>query len=354
MINYSEIEDVKELRRLSRTLAAKLRVTFPHRERRTIGSPGGNFSATVRFARSDGESVFWWAERPHKKKGVNKNLFGHGKPGSHSSLSMDVQFNVPVVRFSRRSGGSFLWHEPTKRVVLAHRGLVTIGHGRVAKDLLFEELHATRREATTSDGSDEFLLIGELEGPTIVNDIEDFAIQIRGILQSSRPDGKMPGRLLEKNGNWARIKQFARLRSYFAEFSGKRAVKGTSSAIADCYHGNVVQAIRKGFDTSVRFQKSREVDLTVAINNERAFLFEVKTSNDTQSIYTAVGQLFIHSAAVKRDLRAKRLTRVLVLPELPSRELLEILTQGLRIVVLFFARSSRGRITIKEFDKLRK
>lgn len=147
MVDYVEIEDCKELRRLNRNLASKLRDALSYSKMRTIGTPRGPFSARVHFLHDSGDSVFWWAALPRKKR-LEKNLFGHGNPGSDNCLKMDVQFNLPVVEFSRMSGGACLLHLPTGRIVLAHRGIVTIGHSRVPKTLLFAEMDATRRRPT--------------------------------------------------------------------------------------------------------------------------------------------------------------------------------------------------------------
>src|ERR1700746_2369512 len=141
-VAYTEIETLQELRQLNRTLAARFMRVFRYQERRTIGSPGGNFKANVRFLEGDGNDVFWWSTRPHKRKRLGKNLFGHGAPGQSSNLNMDIQFNVPSGVFSRNSGGAFLRHNATNRIVLAHRGIATIGHGRIPKTTLFAQMNS--------------------------------------------------------------------------------------------------------------------------------------------------------------------------------------------------------------------
>jgi hypothetical protein len=352
MADYIEIENTQELRRLNRELTAKLKKAFHHRETRIVGSPGGNFSANVRFLHGGNNNIFWWAERPHREKGLDKNLFGQGVPGSNHSLNMDVQFNVPIAKFSRRSGGAFLRHEPTGRIVLAHRGIVTIGHGRVEKDFFFAKMHATRREASTSNGTGDFLLIGEMEAPTLVSDIDNFALQVRSIVQTARLTRTGRGKIGRKTGARTRNERFAKLRGYFDEFTGTRLIKGRRQTIADCYHGHVVRAIRDALGTSLRIYKSREIDLVIGLEFKRAFVFEAKTSTDTQSVYTAVGQLAVHSPMVARFLPGVRLSKVVVLPELPSKELLHILTRRLQISVLTFTRSQRGQVTIDGLEKL--
>jgi hypothetical protein len=350
MADYIEIEDPIELRKLNRELGLKLKRVFGYGQMRTIGSPGGNFPAKVRFRSRSGENVFWWAPLPRKKR-LEKNLFGRGTPGRNDSLNMDVQFNLPVVRFSRGSGGAFLRHLPTNTIVLAHRGIVTIGHGRVPKDVLFEQMDATRREARTATGPADFLLIGELESSTLVNDLDSFAAQVRGVVQRARmmKDGKTNQGEAKAS---VRTKKFAKLRAYFHEFSGTPEVKGRTGGIADCYHGDVVRALKDSLDGSCTFRKSREIDLVIGFKSKTAFLFEAKTSPSTQSVYTAVGQLAVHAPRVAREFRPARLRMVIVLPGQPAKHLHEILTRELGILVLTFTRSVRGKITIAGLEKL--
>lgn len=174
MADYSEIEDPKELDRLNRALSTKLMREFKTIETRTIGWPAESFSAEVRFLSNVGNNVFWWdRSRSDDKKAVN--LFGHGTPGDNAMLNIDVQFNVPVGKFSRMSGGAFLREIKSGKIVLAHRGIVTRGHGRIKKSALFSEMIAILREADTSGGTQEFLLIGELDSPTLIDDIDTFS-----------------------------------------------------------------------------------------------------------------------------------------------------------------------------------
>lgn len=162
---YLEIEDPKELNRLNKDLSAKLTSKFKKIENRTIGYPVADFPAKVHFLSGVGKDVLWWANKQSDDKIKAENYFGHGSPGHNETLNIDVQFNIPVVKFSRKSGGAFLRHYQTREIVLAHRGIVTLGHGRIKKSALFSEMVATLREADTSRGNQKFLLIGELNSP---------------------------------------------------------------------------------------------------------------------------------------------------------------------------------------------
>lgn len=351
MLDYAEIEDTKLIWRLNNALSAKLKKDLVHSETRTIGYPQGSFPAKVRFGSPTGNDVFYWSSGSSDDKTVAHNFFGHGAPGAKVPLYIDVQFNLPVVNFSRQSGGAFLRHLPTNSVMLAHRGIVTLGHGRVAKAKLFAEMVATFREAETARGIADFLLVGELESPTLIDDIDAFSSELRRAVRTLKSNRK--GAQEAALGNRAKrpAKLAAKLRQYFDEFSGQRLAGGGRKSIADCYHGKVVRAIRDGFDDSAEALKSVAIDLTV-LTPRRAFLFEVKTSADTQSVYTAIGQLAVHATSVADIAADTPLVKVIVLPELPREGLRSLIQDKLDIQLLTFTRSAQGNIHIEGLGKL--
>ncbi|MBI4949855.1 MAG: hypothetical protein HY955_06890 [Deltaproteobacteria bacterium] len=340
MADYREIEDPKELGRLNKILSAKLAKEFKTLKTRTIGWPKGSFSAEVRFLSTVGDNVFWWDRSlSDDKKAVN--LFGHGAPGDNAMLNIDVQFNVPVVKFSRMSGGAFLREIKTGKIILAHRGIVTRGLGHIKKSALFFEMIATLRGADTSRGTQEFLLIGELDSPTLIDDIDTFSTELRRTVSTLRNKKQKRQPTLPKA-----------LSDYLDEFSGKRVIQGRLKIIADCYHGKVVRVLRDELANNSKVFKTREIDL-IAFTDKKAFVFEVKTSTDNQAIYTAIGQLTVHAPAVAKHVNGKPLKRIIVLPEKPSKHLCTVLKDHLGIQILTFNRSTKGFITIEGLDLLK-
>jgi hypothetical protein len=344
MTEYIQIEEPKEIRHLNSLLSVRLKRELPHVETRTIGYPRGTFEASVRFRTKAGSDVLYWSGKLSNRNRKARNFFGHGTPGAHNALGIDVQFNVPVVKFSRAYGGVFL-RDIGNRIVLAHTGIVTLGHGRIPKDLLFAEMFATIREAATSAGNSEFLLIGELDSPSLIGDLDTFSAELRRAAKRIKTKiAKSPRRYI---GHTKRHSQTlsTKLRDYFDESSGVRRVKGRSASIADCYHGTVVRAIRDSFRTSVIALKSQAIDLTV-IADKTIRLFEVKTSSTPQHVYTAIGQLMAHAPSVARLAPDKKVIHFIVLPEPPNRRLHDILVKELGIRLLTFTRSADNQIVL--------
>jgi len=263
---------------------------------------------------------------------------------------MDIQFNLPIGDFARTRGGAFLLNKKNGQVIMAHRGIVNLGRGHVPMDTLFEEMDATRLEAETSKGPKDFLLVDDIDSPTLIGRISIFSAQVRRTVRS------LAARTKNHNGRGMQSPVKGRsglseLRAYFKEYSGQRKKFNPRTVAVDCYHGDVVGALREALDRDPEPLKSREIDL-VGYKGSKPFLFEVKTSADTQSVYTAVGQLAVHSKAVVKSL-GKLPERTIVLPENPIPALYDILTSELGIRLLTFTRSTKGKITICGLEEIK-
>lgn len=349
MIVFHEIEDPKVLLHLNEQLHTRLQQFPGIRETRKIGTPHGTAQLSVHFfpAPAFGEDGFWWAPKERDNGRVMVNLFGRGQPGESGQLNIDVQFNLAKGEFRRSTGGAFLRDIHSGAIVLAHRGIVTKGRARVMKATLYEELAGSIQQVQTSHGLVEYLLIGELESPSLLHDLQVFASELRLAVQrlderTSESTAATPTSTTNGESPYS---------DYFDEFAGTRKVGARDEAIADCYHGHVVRALRDAFAPLHTIKKNRAIDLLV-LPPKRAILFEVKTSADTQSIFTGVGQLCVHSHALHPHLKGRRVERVLVLPTPPGTEMTRILTNELEIQVLTYRRTTTGKIMLGDVAHL--
>ncbi|MCL1062614.1 hypothetical protein MK852_10755 [Shewanella benthica] len=122
------------------------------------------------------------------------------------------------------------------------------------------------------------------------------------------------------------------LKFFSSEFSGTTIFSGREEGFATVEHGMIVDHLKdwgeERFPNQVIYN-TQKVDLAIEISGTLEHIFEVKTSLDTQSIYTAVGQLFMHTAG------NNNLLKWIVLPEVGCKnELIECFKLlGLRILL---------------------
>lgn len=349
---YEEIEDIAEIRRLNTVLASRLKSSLPFSETRVIGYPSGHEHLKAYFSSNKGNSVLWWTAWTGKN-GNLINLWGHGNPEKiNSTLTIDVQFNLPGKVFNRSSGGAFLREVSSGVIILAHRGIVTLGYGRFPRDRLFEAMGTSVFEANTRSGSKEFLLIGELESKTLPHEIDIFSANLREVIQSLNTESAGPTTMtaagVAVNANKS---IFSALRNYLKEFAGKRRAFRPKKIQSDCHHGIVGLALEKMLKSHGSVLNSVEIDL-VSVRANDILLFEIKTSSVPQSVYTAIGQLSVHEPRVGQLYPNKHVKKVMVLPEKPMAELSGILTKSLSITLVIYTRTSKGDVTFSGLEQL--
>lgn len=123
------------------------------------------------------------------------------------------------------------------------------------------------------------------------------------------------------------------LRFFSSEFKGQKKVKAKQAFEANVSHGLVVDHLKQFIDQSILGSftfNTQKIDLALEIDDLLVRIYEVKTSTDTQSIYTAVGQLFMHTAG------SENIERWLVIPGPDQNvDLINCLT-ALNIFVLWY------------------
>ena len=116
------------------------------------------------------------------------------------------------------------------------------------------------------------------------------------------------------------------------EFAGKkRSYLPDAPVETVATHGLVVSQLAKLLEEQGRTpHNDRNRDLYLGTGDQASHLFEIKTDLTTTSIYTAVGQLMLHGAAMNG------LRRILVIPGVPGRALAQKL-ESLEITVLTYS-----------------
>lgn len=130
-------------------------------------------------------------------------------------------------------------------------------------------------------------------------------------------------------------------RFFSSEFMGIRASRRMTIRKTTVTHGRVVEHLKHYVESTVNsavVYNSQYIDLALDVDGKLQRIYEVKTATDTQSIYTAVGQLFMHSAG------ASDVEKWIVLPEpIQNKELLDCLhTLGISMLCYSRQRNSYG------------
>lgn len=207
-------------------------------------------------------------------------------------LSITVEINAYVNGLGRRVSGFYAKNIETGRVYLMHTGGIrggTTGQGKYAF-LTWRNQKLTK--VIDSEGTVEFaVIVMAISGahalePALryVDDVAEFKRRLRsGELETKGFSNKV-----------------SKLRAYYEEGSGRR--KGTRQSDLDYVsrHGLIVSALKTWLEKknklkSKQFVKNQYIDLAVVVKKSISKLYEVKTSSSRQDIYTAIGQLSVHS-----------------------------------------------------------
>lgn len=332
---YREIEDPIKLARLSKELTVRIRRHLKYRVRREVGYPSGHATFPVNFGAKRGKEIHWWSSELSANGEAYNNFVGRGNPESSAYLMIDLQFNVPVKKFSRAHGGAFVEDIESGAVVLAHRGIVSRGRSRVKRKLLLRETSAKTTSVATSSGDKDLFLVTSLNSKYLVEDIADFAQEMRraaDVAMTSIVANQTGVRLLSE-----RIDSC--LRRYSEEFCGQRRIPRREAVVAEVRHGRVVRHLKEALVGVGELLSSQKIDLAVRTRSD-LLLFEVKTAVSPYDLYTAIGQLLMHSLSVGDQFPGSFVKKILVVPSGPTERVRRRLKQSLGIEVLTFRWSS--------------
>jgi hypothetical protein len=239
---------------------------------------------------------------------------------TQSSLTIACEVNPPRTGVDRRCAGVLLT-EGRGQTYLGHTGKIGGGRAGIGKAAFFERYSGALERVVWPDGQEsDVILIGPVDGSRLPEQLALFVRQSARIKQEivAGGDGDPP---------------LPPASSFAPEFSGPKAayrIAGLIEARAD--HGLVVNALHQELlGKGIAARNDRERDLFVeSADGSPGLLFEVKTSIDTGSLYTGVGQLMFHGAVAPP---APQPVRVLVVPGRPEGDTLTVLTRlGIRVL----------------------
>ena len=237
------------------------------------------------------------------------NTFGKYIDGE-KGLQITVEINVPIEDNSKRYSGFFAIDDVSNEVYLMHDAAIGGGRKGIGRNQFLSWLGPELEEVSDTKGFIRpAIVVTSIHSKSIGNNLERF---VQAVFDFK--DGISTGQIKPDEDS---ANTYA---DYFKEYSGTKKGIRASTFEYISWHGAIVHALqkqlRKRISEDEDFEgksivKNRFIDLGIQNNEKRLIeLYEVKTSADRNSIYTAIGQLLVHGYGA--DLNIKRF---LVLPQ---------------------------------------
>jgi hypothetical protein len=260
-----------------------------------VGYPGGN--ETIELF-SDGDGDVWYGGQIVNKVEIPRywNAFGIFDP-SRSSQTISVELNIPIDTNSQRVSGFFARDTATKKLYLMHSGRIGGGKKGVGKGAYLSWSRNRLAGAFDPEADKERygIVIGALNPGTLVGRIRRFTKQVALFKELVRKDRLGPEDTKDEGID---------LDGFTPEFSGQK--NGYTGGTLDyfSYHGDVISELHKRRSETkspaeVIFNNGL-IDLGVRVNGILTEVYEAKTSVGRQALYTAIGQLLVHSGGERK------------------------------------------------------
>jgi hypothetical protein len=250
-----------------------------------IGYPGGHEPQTVYWIKGLGiwlgcsvipRSRFW-------------NGFGTQDPSKHKVIPISCEINFPLSGVNRRISGAVAEDEKG-RLCMVHRGQIGGGRKGIGSELFWRHFDGGPSLVVDGGRDAELIVVGSLESPRLLHHIQFFVREVERI-KSLAHSPEEPENSAGNGEEEFDIKDIG------LEFEGTKTYSVTRKIEASCDHGIIVNRLRRRLrKDGYLVGKDRFRDLYVHQDGMITSLFEVKPDTSTSSIYTAVGQLLIHSA----------------------------------------------------------
>lgn len=216
------------------------------------------------------------------------NSFGFYKAGGH--LNITVEINIPIGEDTKSVGGFFAKDDMTGDRFLMHSGKVGGGAKGVGKNSFLAWSAEVPIAVHAKDGTKRAgILIASVGTAETADAVRRFVQKVADFKEIA--------------SNYVRSDEYQQTIKdndlYNREHAGRK--KGKRPAIIDYVsrHGDVVHALRehrlKQRKTGEVVPNTKLIDLYVLRNRIMTEIYEVKTDTSRQALYTAIGQLLVHT-----------------------------------------------------------
>jgi hypothetical protein len=273
-----------------RLLASALTKEWRLKERRTIVWRPGRREVVVRH-----NGRLWWASNELGEAGTETpryfNFFGTFQHAG--TLQISVEINIPTTENTRRVAGFFARDAEADEILLMHDGAV--GGGR------------------PGIGRNEYLQFASAKPLPVLDRAGDVrpGLVIARIAQRRSDTSSTVKALARFIGSVVDFKAISRdggtagegsqtYKDYYDEAFGPRRRQRTDEIEYISRHGQIVKALQswraRKQTHNESIVKNALIDLGIRREGALVELYEVKPTCERQALYTAIGQLVVHSA----------------------------------------------------------
>ncbi|MDR2891528.1 MAG: hypothetical protein LBV80_00335 [Deltaproteobacteria bacterium] len=320
------------------------------RSNRDIGFKGGYITVpTFYHAESDLWIAYERQPKGHNGTKVAKHWFGYGlgDPNDKKSMSPICEINIPIGRSTAWVAGA-LAKDSSGDVFLVHTGKFGGGKPGVGQKTFWQYYSDDDPKDfalyTGNQQPKQMVLIGNVASPEIMSFIADLVTTVQAFKQDVAAGiiAPVPGdNNVDEDDDSPDVAQEKTISNHIGTHglndsdanesenaTGWQRSSGTVNPTR--YHARVRNTLTHILKTKGYFAR-RDMQKDILIRNtknELSVLFEVKSGCDTQSLYTAVGQLLINS---EKETHKK----VLVIPSPGDSRIVEA-AKAYEIDTLFF------------------
>lgn len=259
-----------------------------------------------------------WASQ-EKRENKTFTAFGFdARPNSSNRMAVQVNFQPSFINFQEAA----VWAKDEEdNFYLLHGGHMGGGVKGINKNDVIQLFGGELATLIYNGYQKEFMVVCCLQNSDAFEQIQFFVNQIAKIKPILK--GKT-----DINGEPKRRLPF-KLKKYTPEFWGKTSYTQPKRKIKVLsLHGLVVHEVQEIVKAWGEPVKNGDIDLGLIIHKKPAIQFEIKTTAYTQPVYTAIGQLMLHSHRWKKDSK-----KVIILPSDADPHLVkDLLSLGIHTV----------------------
>lgn len=320
------IEDQATKEHAQALLVSLVSRVWPNRQTRFVAWRPS--SAELQIQHND---EYWFGSMEiGKDDGVHRHWNSFGIYDPDGNLGISVEINIPINDNTRRVSGFFARDQDSETIYLMHDGGVGGGRKGIGRDAFLQASSAKPLNVRTSTGIRIGLIVAPLETRHFEAGVSSYLSKVIAF-KAAVAGGRPPQPVYDLPAGMG-------YGDYYREFSGEKSGGGERFTY-ESRHGDIVHALvdwTTSQGVSGTPQKNVLVDLAVRYQGSLTAVFEVKSSTDRQSLYTAIGQLMVHSA------KAEGVQRYLVIPSGKIPEDIQGCLGALSIQVIFYRIEGRS------------